>query len=123
MPVLRNELGHILPGQAPLNPSGRRPAPPEIREEVQRILAAGTPDAARRLVELTQDEDPKVALAASSLLLDRVFGKPTVSVDANVRTSSVQEAHLAALREITRRTQAARNGDGAVVIIDAPTAE
>lgn len=127
--VQRNERGHILPGQRSLNPSGKPPTPPEIRDEVQRILSAGTPDAARKLVELTQDSDPKVAMAASALVLDRVFGRPTVSVDANVKTSSIQQAHLSVLLDLANRRKAvADRGDDAVVInampvTDVPAAE
>ncbi len=101
---LRNERGQLLPGQTSINPSGRPPIPPEVRREAHQILAAATPRAAQRLVELLEDQDPRIALAAASTLLDRVLGKAVTPVDQTVNVSnSIQQAHLAALIEIQQR--------------------
>lgn len=71
MPEKRNKKGQFLPGIAP-NPGGR----PKIPQEVKEILKAAAPDAAKKLCELTKSKNEKIALQASSILLDRVYGKP-----------------------------------------------
>ena len=40
-------------------------------------------DAFRRVVELTRHEDPKVALEAVKIVLDRGFGRPAQPVDGD----------------------------------------
>ena len=54
------------------NPSGRPKANPEVKE----ILKAASVGAARRLVELSQSDVLKIALQASSEILNRTEGKP-----------------------------------------------
>lgn len=102
--VLRNERGHLQPGSAPLNPGGRPKIPDEVKREVQEIFSGATPRAAQRLVELMDDPDSRIALSAASTLLDRVLGKAVTPVDQTVKVStSIQQAHLAALIEIQQR--------------------
>ena len=55
------------------NPSGR----PKKDPETEKIFKAAEPKAARKLIELMDHEDPKVALAAADKVLDRSIGKPT----------------------------------------------
>ena len=86
------------------NPSGRKPIPQEVRD----ILAAATPAAARALVGLIDDKDPKVRLRASELVLDRVYGKATQAVD--VRVTDVAKVHMQALQEIEARRKARLEG-------------
>jgi hypothetical protein len=81
------------------NPGGRPAMNPEVRE----ALEAASERAARRLVELVDSDDPRVALMASNSVLDRLYGKPAQTVDAKVETTSIQEAHLRALQEINER--------------------
>lgn len=90
-----------IPKGVSLNPSGRKPVPQEVKD----ILAAATPAAARALVELIAPKnDPKVRLRASEIILDRVYGKATQSVD--VQVTDVAKIHLQALQEIqARRTK------------------
>lgn len=121
--VLRNERGHLQPGSAPLNPGGRPKVPDEVKREVQEIFSAATPRAAQRLVDLMDDPDSRIALAAASTLLDRVLGKAVTSVDQKVTVSNtIQQAHLAALIEIQserkRRLEreAANKGEETTVI-------
>jgi hypothetical protein len=100
--VLRNDKGHILPGQRSLNPAGRRPLDAEVRE----MLEAAAPAAAKRLVELAFDtKDPKIGLAACEIILNRLFGRPAMQINARVQTTSVQEAHLKALQGIQEARQ------------------
>lgn len=86
------------------NPSGRKPIPQEVRD----ILAAATPAAARALVGLIDDKDPKVRLRASELVLDRVYGKATQAVDVHV--TDVAKVHMQALQEIEARRKARLEG-------------
>ena len=61
------------------NPGGRPRATAELRDLAQ---TAGL-DAFRRVVELTRHEDPKVALEAVKIVLDRGFGRPAQPVDGD----------------------------------------
>lgn len=88
-------LRPIKPGEV-LNPSGR----PKMDPEVRRILEAATPDAARRLAQLVNSPDEKVSLAAIDQVFNRIYGRPVQQVDAEVRTTSVQQAHLQILLEL-----------------------
>jgi hypothetical protein len=94
------------------NPGGRKAMDPEVR----RILEAATPDAARRLAQLVNSPDEKVSLAAIDQVFNRIYGRPVQQVDAEVRTTSVQQAHLQILLEL----QAKHAGK---VIEGDPTAE
>jgi hypothetical protein len=67
------------PGQSG-NPSGR----PKKDKQVEGILKAASADAARRLVELKDSPNEKIALAAAREILDRVYGKSAVKADLNV---------------------------------------
>lgn len=96
----RNETGRFLPGTPSPNPSGRPAVDPKVKRETHEVLAAATPKAARRLVELMDSPDERIALTASQLVLDRVYGKPVQQVDAKVETTNVQQAHLQILLEL-----------------------
>lgn len=91
------------------NPGGRPSIDPEVRE----ALEAASERAARRLVELVDCDDPRVALMASNSVLDRLYGKPAQTVDAKVETTSVQEAHLLVLEDIRQRRAARLAAEGA----------
>lgn len=73
--VERTRDGKWISGVSP-NPGGRPSTPPEIREALQ----AGSLKAAQRLVALVSDPDPRIALAASVAVLDRVLGRPAQAV-------------------------------------------
>ena len=62
------------------NPSGRPKGNPEVKE----ILKAASVDAAKRLVELSQSNNEKIALPATVEILNRTEGKPRESVSMNV---------------------------------------
>lgn len=63
------------------NPGGRPRTDPEVRQ----ALEAGSLAAAERLVALVQDPEPRIALAASVALLDRVIGKPAQAIEVAAR--------------------------------------
>ena len=54
------------------NPTGRQKKDPEVEE----ILKAASPAAAKKLVGLAESEDPKIAFPAVKEILDRTLGKP-----------------------------------------------
>lgn len=100
---LRDQRGRLLPGQPPINPSGRPPVAEAVRKEVNAILQGAVPVAARRLAELVDHRDPRIALAASDIIMNRVFGKPLAQVEAKIETTNVQQAHLQILLELQAR--------------------
>ena len=100
----RDALGRFPKGVSG-NPQGRPSVPADVRQELQEIFEAAAPDAARKLVALVQDEDPRVSTTAAIHILDRLLGRVTQNIDATVKTTSVQEAHLAALQELNRRRE------------------
>lgn len=100
-PVLRDGAGRFQPGSKPLSP-GRKPIDAEIRS----IFEAAAPAAAAKLVELAFNaKDPKIGIAACEMILNRLFGRPAMQINASVTTTSIQEAHLQALKDIAERRQ------------------
>ena len=87
------------PGQSG-NPGGRTALPPELRAK----LESYAPDVIERLGELAlHSTDERVALAASEIIMSRLYGKPAQAVDATIKTGTIQEAHLKALNELRER--------------------
>jgi hypothetical protein len=62
------------------NPGGR----PLVRGKVRELAQSKAPRAFKRLVELMESKDQRVAMAASNAVLDRAYGKPS----AEERTAS-----------------------------------
>jgi hypothetical protein len=61
-----------LPGQ-----SGNVYGKPKKRDQEElKVLEAACPAAARKLVELMDADDQRVALSAARAVLERVYGKP-----------------------------------------------
>ena len=94
----RDEYGRFPKGQSG-NPGGRRPMSQECRE----ILEAALPDVCRTIVRLANHPDPKIGLLACNILLDRVYGRPAQQINADIKTGSISDAHLAALKDIQER--------------------
>lgn len=70
--------GRFQPGNSG---GGRRAIPPEVRE----ILAAATPDAARRLIEALDatdgtSPDHEIRIKAANAILDRMYGRPAQAI-------------------------------------------
>ena len=100
--VIRDRLGRIQPGSAAMNPGGR----PPLDEEVKAILQAAAPQAAKKLVELAfHAEDPRVSLAAITVLMDRLFGKPAQQISADIKTHDIGRLHLEALQSLQARRE------------------
>ena len=81
-PVNRNKAGQFVKGQSG-NPSGRGKDTDEIRE-VKEIMNAGSPKAARVLIELLDSEKDMMRLYAAQEILNRTLGKPLQSQEINV---------------------------------------
>ena len=56
------------------NPGGRT----KQFAQCQRLCREASPDAARRLIELIQSEDERVALMAADKVFERAWGKPRI---------------------------------------------
>ncbi len=93
---IRNANGRFVPGQSG-NPQGRPGLDPEVKE----ILSAAAPDAARKLVELSQSNDERVATVASQAILDRLYGKPATATDLKVQGMDGAALHHAVLMQLS----------------------
>jgi hypothetical protein len=72
------------PGQSG-NPAGR----PKIASEVKELARAHCPKAMRRLIQLVDSEDERVAFMASKELLDRGWGRAPKAEDEDGERSRV----------------------------------
>ena len=63
------------------NPGGRSRLPADIRE----AFKAKAPAALEVLTRCLQSDDDRIAMMAAQAILDRGYGKPTQSIDANIR--------------------------------------
>ena len=105
--LLQCRLHGLSLDQARINKSGRlgidegRPGMPA---EIRQALEAATPRAVAKLIELLDDEDPRVALVACREVLDRSLGKASqaVMVDATMETQHLEaygeQVRIAVLR-------------------------
>jgi hypothetical protein len=94
-PILRTEGGHFLPGVS-ANPSGRPKGAGAIREMARAYL----PAALKKIGELIDNPDPRVALAASQEILNRIFGRPVQAVESEVKTVNMTALYLAAVKTV-----------------------
>ena len=68
------------------NPGGRPRLPADIRE----AFKAKAPEALEVLTRCLQSDDERVAMMAAQAILDRGYGKPTQSIDANINDDPVR---------------------------------
>lgn len=69
------------------NPSGR----PVIKTEIKEMIKAATPAAIRRIVQLIGSKDERVAIQASTYIVDRELGKANQPIDARVRVTDERD--------------------------------
>jgi Family of unknown function (DUF5681) len=62
------------------NPGGRPKLPAEMREMFQ----AKAPEAFEVLCRYLYASDPRVSVSAATQILDRAYGRPVQSIDANI---------------------------------------
>src|SRR5215204_109129 len=72
---------------------GRKP----ISEEVKELARAATPRAIKRQIELMESKDENVALKATNSILDRAFGKPAQTFNANLARNDALDYSIADL--------------------------
>src|SRR5262245_44110897 len=68
------------------NPTGRPKLPAEMKEMFQ----AKAPEAFEVLSRHLQSPDAKVAIAAATQILDRAYGRPVQSIDANITEEPIR---------------------------------
>jgi len=68
------------------NPGGRSKLPADIRE----AFKAKAPAALEVLTRCLQSGDVRIAMMAAQAILDRGYGKPTQSIDANINDDPVR---------------------------------
>lgn len=99
--VARRADGTLLPGSK-LNSSGR---PISAIAEVRALLGEHAPQIVDTLLALLSSEDERVRLAAVSVALDRLCGRPAPAVDVDASqtwAASVQQLYLRAVIEANR---------------------
>ena len=68
------------------NPGGRPKLPADIRE----AFKAKAPEALEVLTRYLQSADDRIAMMAAQAILDRGYGRPTQSIDANINDDPVR---------------------------------
>ena len=68
------------------NPGGRPKLPAEMRE----MFRVKAPEAFEVLSRHLQSPDAKVAIAAATQILDRAYGRPVQSIDANITEDPIR---------------------------------
>jgi len=68
------------------NPGGRPRLPADIRE----AFKAKAPQALEVLTRCLQSDDDRIAMMAAQAILDRGYGRPTQSIDANINDDPVR---------------------------------
>jgi hypothetical protein len=68
------------------NPGGRPKLPADIRE----AFKAKAPQALEVLTRCLQSGDDRIAMMAAQAILDRGYGRPTQSIDANINDDPVR---------------------------------
>jgi hypothetical protein len=70
------------------NPGGR----PKECAEVKALAREYGPEAIAKLAELMRGDDPRVAVASATALLDRAYGKPSQSLDVQAEVQATVTA-------------------------------
>ena len=73
------------------NPGGRSKLPADIRE----AFKARAPQALEVLTRCLQSDDDRIAMMAAQAILDRGYGKPTQSIDANINEDGGSVRYIA----------------------------
>ena len=68
------------------NPGGRPALPADVRE----AFKARAPQALEVLTRCLQSDDERIAMMAAQAILDRGYGKPVQSIDANINDDPVR---------------------------------
>ena len=79
------------------NPGGRPKLPADIRE----AFKAKGPKALEVLTRCLQSDDDRIAMMAAQAILDRGYGRPTQSIDANINEDRVRHYAEMAVKDKT----------------------
>ncbi|NDB69658.1 MAG: HEAT repeat domain-containing protein [Methylocystaceae bacterium] len=103
--IMRDDKGRFLTGQSG-NPTGR----PKIIGELKELAAQHTPQAIQTLADIMNDAEapPAARVAASTALLDRVYGRPSQNIEAKVETVDAGKAMAEVLMALTAKAKARR---------------
>lgn len=101
-----SRTGRFLPG----NTLGKYSTKERRDAETRKILHGATPDACRKIVELLSSKNDKIAMQAAREILDRVWGKPVQSVQADIATAVTPSVLLETLRMRATITEVAAAG-------------
>ena len=111
--IKREANGYFAKGHS-ANPSGRARMPQVVKD----MLSSNTEKAVSAIVKFIDDSDPRVALKAAELLLDRAHGKPqqaTETIEFELPEDTGTTAALVELHASLLRATAS----GAVSVADA----
>src|SRR3954453_12856829 len=81
----RTDKGQFAKGTSG-NPGGR----PKLPEELRELFRAKGPEALEVLTRCLRSTDERIAIAAATAILDRGYGKPTQTIDANINEETVR---------------------------------
>lgn len=102
-----SRTGRFLPG----NTLGKYSTKERRDAETRKILHGATPDACRKIVELLSSKNDKIAMQAAREILDRVWGKPVQSVQADIATAVTPSVLLETLRMRATITEVGVSGE------------
>jgi Family of unknown function (DUF5681) len=83
------------------NPTGRPKLPAEMKEMFQ----AKAPEAFEVLCKHLHANDPKVSVTAAKEILDRAYGRPVQSIDANINDDNSSVRYYAEVPEPCSSTE------------------
>jgi hypothetical protein len=100
-PPTEKQLAALAKGRKLWKPgeSGNPAGLSKPQAEVMRLAREAGPKAMQTLIDLLDDEDPKVRQSSAIALLDRGFGRPKQTVEGSVDIS-ITQLHLDAVREL-----------------------
>jgi hypothetical protein len=99
---MRDDKGRYLAGVSG-NPTGR----PKVIGELKELASIHTPQAIQTLADVMNDKEaPHAArVAASTALLDRVYGRPSQNVEARIETVDMGKAAASVLMDLANRAK------------------
>lgn len=99
---MRDDKGRYLAGVSG-NPTGR----PKVIGELKELASVHTPQAIQTLADVMNDKEaPHAArVAASTALLDRVYGRPSQNVEARIETVDMGKAAATVLMDLANRAK------------------
>src|SRR6478672_11163817 len=62
----------------------------KLPEELRELFRAKGPEALQVLTRCLRSTDERIAIAAATAILDRGYGKPTQTIDANINEETVR---------------------------------